>query len=537
MNFGVRFGQLVKRYREAQGLLAAELADLALGDKTKNTRLSELENGKVAKPHATTIDKLVLYLAIPADEVEACRHDPPDVEQDKQPLILENLALRFGIENPDASTDEKAAYLRDKARDYQAMQDRLAALGRAEANIANLIGAAQDALKAGDFDEADARLADAEDMQQAEKTLVEVRKQAAIRVQRGDALLLKDDAAAAAVHYEAAAAMFDAFEPGEGAQQRVAKLRDLYNHSLRFGGIGFAEGIALLRRSLEVWTQDNHPQEWGKAQGNLGLALWGQAAREEGAERTTLFAQAVTAYRASLEANTRQAHPVNWAATQNNLACTLSDQAEREEGAAEMALLAQAVIAFRAVLEVYTQEAHPVNWATTQNNLAVALWQQAASEDGPTGVAFLAQAETALRAALEVYTRKAHPVDWAMTKNNLGIALSKQAARKKSAARSALLGQAISAYRAALEVRTHQAHPVDWAATQYNLSLAFEDLATIEPDGTQRHLKQALEAVRLSEKVYRPDNFPVHTKDANALSERITAKLDALPAQSKGRKF
>ena len=68
-------------------------------------------------------------------------------------------------------------------------------------------------------------------------------------------------------------------------------------------------------------------------QNNLGLALWDQAARTEGAKGAELLAQAVTAYRSALEVCTREQLPQDWAMTQNNLGIALQEQGGRTEGA------------------------------------------------------------------------------------------------------------------------------------------------------------------------------------------------------------
>jgi len=58
MTFGERFGELVKRRRAIDDLTQEELAHLAFGDITKKTRISELENGKVKNPRASTVDAI-----------------------------------------------------------------------------------------------------------------------------------------------------------------------------------------------------------------------------------------------------------------------------------------------------------------------------------------------------------------------------------------------------------------------------------------------------------------------------------------------
>ena len=62
---------------------------------------------------------------------------------------------------------------------------------------------------AGDFDTVDDRLADVvEAMQRVDHALVQIRKQAELRVERGKTALLKGDADATAAHFATAAGFF-----------------------------------------------------------------------------------------------------------------------------------------------------------------------------------------------------------------------------------------------------------------------------------------------------------------------------------------
>lgn len=75
LSFGEKFGLLVARYRESKGWSGEELADKALGDTDKRSRISELETGKVKRPRGATINKLKTTLNIPQAKIDACR-DP-----------------------------------------------------------------------------------------------------------------------------------------------------------------------------------------------------------------------------------------------------------------------------------------------------------------------------------------------------------------------------------------------------------------------------------------------------------------------------
>ncbi|QDZ03039.1 helix-turn-helix transcriptional regulator [Nitratireductor mangrovi] len=291
MTFGARFGLLVRRYRENDGISASDLALKALGDIAKRSRVSEIENGKVAQPQAKTISALCEALGISDEEVEACRHPPVAVHPLPQDTglpsaLLENLAMRFGHDNPDAPAAELESFLKQKAKDFQEMQVRLSALAEAEGRIANLMAAAQAALAGGDFEEADARLADAEEMQQTEYTLKQIRKQVDLRVERGRAALLKGDANLAAEHFQTAAGFFAPFSEDDQAGLIAVLATELYDQGKRFGGAGLAEAVEAYRAALRVRTEADHPVQWAMTQENIGLTFVSLAIFEPDRART-----------------------------------------------------------------------------------------------------------------------------------------------------------------------------------------------------------------------------------------------------------
>ncbi len=75
--FGERFGELVKRTRAVEGLSQQSLAVQVFGDESYKTRVSELENGKIKKPQAKTIDAYVVALNIPKQELDELLNDAP----------------------------------------------------------------------------------------------------------------------------------------------------------------------------------------------------------------------------------------------------------------------------------------------------------------------------------------------------------------------------------------------------------------------------------------------------------------------------
>ncbi|MGD1925515.1 MAG: helix-turn-helix domain-containing protein, partial [Paracoccaceae bacterium] len=338
LDFGVRFGALVRQKRGVEGLTQEQLALKAFGPNGRKAQISDLERGKIANPQASTVDPLVVALNISDEELRACREpvvlpaegDRPDLP----PLLLQNLAMRFGIASPDAPAAKLEAYLRDAAKDYAEMKARLDALAEADGRIANLVGAAKGALDAGEFDEADARLADAEEIQQTEHTLVQVRKQSKIRAERGKAALMNFEVDAAYGHFCEAAAFFEPFDKVESARELYAHGLEMREHALRFPGDAPARVVNLWQRRLLMLDRDNDIEDWGAAQNDLAIALQEKGIRAEGEAGLTLLAEAVTAYRAALEVRTRDAMPVDWAKPHNNLAKAITEQADRAAGKA-----------------------------------------------------------------------------------------------------------------------------------------------------------------------------------------------------------
>jgi tetratricopeptide (TPR) repeat protein len=441
--------------------------------------------------------------------------------------LLENLALRFGHDNPDAPAAELEAFLREKAKDYAEMRARLDALAAADRRIANLMGAAEAALAAGDFDEADARLADAEAMQQAEHTLVQVRKQAQLRVERGRAALLKGDAAAAVAHAEAAAGFFGPFDPLEGARLRDAEATVLGRHGELFSSGGNTRAAELWSENLAVYLRTNRPADWAATQNNLGLVWSGQARRTTGPESTRLLRAAVKAYRAALAVYTRAEHPTEWAAAQNNIANLVSYRGERTSGAEGLQLLKEAVEACHAALEVRTRAKSPANWAATQNNLGIALSAQGVRTGGDEGARMLCDAIEAYVAALEVRSRTTHPVDWAITQNNLAVALYFKAVRFGGDERARLLDEAVTACRAALEVFDRAKHPFLWATTQMTVGLAMGVLGEFGDEPAWRY-SAALAAVDSALEVFDPAHTPCDHAKATKARALLAGKLAAL---------
>jgi transcriptional regulator with XRE-family HTH domain len=262
-SFGALFGRLIRDKRGIEGLSQDDLAG-----KTGLTkaRISDIETGKINNPQARTIDALCVALNISREERDACRViTGPRLP----PRLLENLALRFGHINPDASEDELEAFLKEKAVEFRELQERLAQMDAAEGRISDFLAAANAALEEGDFQLADKRLAEAEDAQLVSTTLPALERQYRLRFERGHAALLGGEIRNAAQHWERSANYFHFVDKGVEAEKRYEYSTRLREYGYRYRSLEAlraAEGKKLSnldqRRQFTELVQ-SHERSWG----------------------------------------------------------------------------------------------------------------------------------------------------------------------------------------------------------------------------------------------------------------------------------
>ena len=291
MDFGQKFGQLVRTYREQQGLSLSQLALLLWDDEARRSRVSEIENGKVSKPRASTIHLFMEKLNIPRHEIEKIR-DPGTNENrvlkqaepgssQEQPIIqmtLDQYEARLR-ENLAMMQDEFESSMREEKLRLESQISELkkrldnpeAALEEAKATIkkleealnreANEIGAssykmqnARRALKQGEFSVADNLL---EKVEASEHLAVERAARAAYV--RGEIAEQEVRWLDAAKHYQRAATLSPSF----------SHLNQSFDLHLRIGELKVASHIAA--ELLKIAETEFGPQspEYGIALSNV----------------------------------------------------------------------------------------------------------------------------------------------------------------------------------------------------------------------------------------------------------------------------
>jgi len=469
LSFGERFGHLVRRYREAQGLSSGELAIEAFNDEARRSRISELENGKVSRPQARTIDALRIALAIPQEEIDAL-HKPSlsdriliaeiraemDLATDG---LLEGLALRFGIDNPDAPRAELGKFLKEKAREWKNFKTRLASVTKLDARLSNQMAAAEDAIGRGNFDEAEDILSAAEEIQQQERTLAEVRKQSQIRVARADAALFKGDLGVALTHFDTAAGMFDPFDEVESAELRAIFAERLFNWP---GGSTLSNEVAscqafatsLALKSAYVFARAGHLKELRITLHRISryLNVKYMITSRTSVETLRLLITAIQDFLPVIEKKIFRKH---WVRVQANLGYIYWILSDKEiEITERRSCAANAISAFRSALN--SSPSHLLSQterANLQSDIGRCLVRQAILTSGKDSDRLFSEATEIHQSAVEMIHAHKHkdPVMYAGFQVTLGQALLARAEQIDSTSRPPLLANAIAAFRLAVE--------------------------------------------------------------------------------------
>ena len=176
---------------------------------------------------------------------------------------------------PDAMEEELEAFLMAKAEEFREMRERLAKLAETEGRISELIEAANAALGEGAFETVDDLLKQAEAVQLQSSTIVALKKQAELRIERGNAALVSGDVAVAAGHFERSSSYFSGVDAEMEAGNRHECATLLRYHGYRYKSPeALHEARKALQRNLGIWKQDAHTEKWCQTKNALGGVSW-----------------------------------------------------------------------------------------------------------------------------------------------------------------------------------------------------------------------------------------------------------------------
>ena len=462
---GANFGLLVREKRGIEQL--SQDALVAITGLTK-ARISDLENGKIANPHAKTIDALCVALNITRAERRACHTGSP---LDMPSRVLETLALRFGMDNPDALEADFEAFLREKATEFRDMKGRLAAISESNQAIRSLIDEAQSALGRGHMDLADNLLERAEAVQLAQRTLPMVEQQSNLSLERGKAALFTGDVERAARHFERSARYYAAFDVTLEMAARWKYVGTLREYAYRYRNAqALFEARDALVHNLGVWTETTHPNEWAKSKNALG-AVFTRLAQFDRPELQSGHYWEGRRHFEDLRANADPRLMAEFRAfAEVNLATVLQERSTASSDAGHIENVLEALRLQVSAFSALTREKEAVQWGILQHNLACSFIKMASLQGDSSAAA--ADLEAAIEHANLSFEVRDGPDElqyWiasARTKSEALITLSNLAAEGAGGHRS----EAADLLDLALAKISEADHPHQWSELQCQLS-------------------------------------------------------------------
>lgn len=551
--FGTAIGKLIFQKRKALGLTQAQLAEDAFLSSGKTRRISELEGGLVANPHPKTLDPLIVTLGITEAEIEECArqvHAKPDPDLDSAYRnarnLIEALARQFESSKPEASFSELDIFLRSKAQEWATLRKKIAALEAFDADISNLSNKANEALANGQFEAADALLAEIEPLQER-RVLDDVRKLVQVRVARGDLHIVAGEPALALSQYLAAKSFLMPFSEAEAVEllgeiaRRVyesgrrsqvpyfeisisllkdalstdyvvrspLKIREInyrlslvYRNEIEFSGVEKAKelvdrAIAHGRAALKLTSADDSSEEgvWygSAARVALGNALLTKSEQEKdkviARSALDILREADKITEGNEKLSTFRCHAR--VALANGIMVLLDWREDSDIND----LLDEAIKAYRSAIEAAEDALNAEVWGNSHVNLGILLSRKAGVTEDKGVSAFLRiRAISAFNAAIEMCPSNYFPVPYAKSHMYLANTLVSCIRGQDISMSEFYLARAIASYEVALAVFDRENFPLYWASIQMSLGGVFathSQFEGVESSGTDRQ-----EAVR-----------------------------------------
>ncbi len=244
------------------------------------------------------------------------------------------------------------------------------------------------------------------------------------------------------------------------AALRLQLMEDLLQHERSLRPIYIEKAIHYGQEALEVFKEEDYPDEWGMVHYYLVIAL---VLRSSGVPRENLLYAYNCAELAS-QVQTQEKDPLQWGRLQiawGNIYLESFHVFPENIG--------QAISHYYKALEIFTKEDYPQFWALIHQNLTGALAMQAVTIEADT-------AEEALKCgnlALTVFTESETPVQWAETNLNLGLAYSQRRGEK----RLEHLKQAALCFKNALTIFKPPTYSIQYVKAQHGLANAYFELA------------------------------------------------------------
>ena len=464
--FGIEFGKLIRQRRGVEGLTQEMLAHEA---DIPKARISLLENGRVANPHARTVDALCVALDISNRDRMAC-HGGANIQLSS--LLLQNLAMRFGSDNPDASEDELVSFLRSKALEWHEMRERLDEISATDERLKDFTAAASEAIDGGDFQKADIILQQAEQSHFEQVTAPAILQQSSLRLSRGRAALLSGDVDLAAEHFAAAAGYFDSFDAAQASRIRFECAELLRFFAYRYSNAAALHAAdKLLTECLRVWSSDSDIQNWWKTKSALAGVSWRLSQFDEPEHSIQHLQNAERHYREVLDNSSPEQEPRAHAVASLDIANIYSARKFSASLREFETNLAKAIQLQEGALGFFTEESDPRAWGIVHHNLGCTNVEASKLiDDAELAKKHLVKAIDHLEKSFRVRNQNEHLQYWVASCRSLGEALICMSRRTQSEEQESYELKAIEVLTNAQSQISEKEHPHQWKELQDQLN-------------------------------------------------------------------
>ncbi len=131
------------------------------------------------------------------------------------------------------------------------------------------------------------------------------------------------------------------------------------------------EGLNASQAALSVYSHENKPLNYAKAEQLLGTFLFYNDFPSDSALQIERIQAAINAFRSALEIFTKENSVSDWAQTQYALGNAITSLFDLLQENITYELVAEAIKAYQSALEVFTPEKNPKEWAGANIGLAV----------------------------------------------------------------------------------------------------------------------------------------------------------------------
>jgi len=459
--FGVLFGRLGREKRGIEGLTQDGLAGKCGLTKA---RISDIETGKVANPQVKTVDALCVALNISREERAACHAVPAS---SLPPRLLENLARNFGRDMPDATEEELESFLMAKAEEFREMRERLEKIAETESRITELVKAANAALGEGDFGTADDLLKEAE-VVQLQSTIVSLKKQVQLRIERGNVALVNGNVGAAADHFEQSSRYFSSIDVALEAQNRheCATLLRYYGYRYKSHEALYAARSAL-QQNLGIWQKEIYTEKWCQTKNALGGVSVRLSQFDVPESAMSHLSDAKGHYKDVRAVTSEEVLPKMFATAGLDLAMVYSNPQLAKSDADYETNLQFALSLQLAALRLFSKVDEPTAWGIVQHNLGCSYIKlSTVRTDEAKSAADIENAIYHLELSFEVRDPENGPQYWVASCRSLGEALLNMSTYSITKDAAKYVRRASEVLRGAAARISLSEHPHQWAEIQ-----------------------------------------------------------------------